>query len=145
MDHMKSPGVIKPWMSLIWHNVVKIDVVEKLANFEANFEGEGVEIREMDWIYPERGGSELSEYQIRFLLSCMVRPQISIEIDLFLWILVHFLTFSASPRIPINPDFHENTVNIKWRRPLTRYTVTTWYHEHSALNYSPNSQNYAVL
>ena len=107
MDHMKSLGVIKPWMSLIWHNVAKIDVVEKLANFEANFEGEGVEIRE------NRGGSELSEYQIRFLLSCMVRPQISIEIDLFLWILAHFLTFSALPRIPINPDFLENTAEVK--------------------------------
>ena len=46
MDHMKSLGVIKPRMSLIWHNVVKIDVVEKLANFEVNFEGEGMEIRE---------------------------------------------------------------------------------------------------
>ena len=43
----------------------------------------------MDRIYPESGGSELSEYQIRFLLSCMVRPQISIEIDLFLRILAH--------------------------------------------------------
>ena len=47
MDQMKSLGVIKPWKSLIWHNVAaKIDVVEKLANFEANFEGERVEIRE---------------------------------------------------------------------------------------------------
>ena len=46
MDHMKSLVVIKPWMSLIWHNVVKIGVVEKSANFEANFEGEGVEIPE---------------------------------------------------------------------------------------------------
>ena len=46
MDHMKSLGVIKPWMSLIWHNVVKIGVVEKAANFDANFEGEGVEIPE---------------------------------------------------------------------------------------------------
>ena len=64
-------------------------------------------------ICPERGESELSEYQIRFLLSCMVRPQISIEIDLFLRILAHFLTFSALPRIPINPDFLENTVEVK--------------------------------
>ena len=31
---------------MIWHNVAKIDVVEKLANFEAHFEGEGVEIPE---------------------------------------------------------------------------------------------------
>ena len=43
---MKSLGVIKPWKSLIWHNFVKIDVVEKLANFDVNFEGEGVEISE---------------------------------------------------------------------------------------------------
>ena len=46
MDQMKSVGVIKPWKSLIWHNFVEIDVVEKLANFEVNFEGEGVEIPE---------------------------------------------------------------------------------------------------
>ena len=46
MDQMKSVGVIKHWMSLIWHNFVKIDVVEKLANFEVNYEGEGVEIPE---------------------------------------------------------------------------------------------------
>ena len=32
--------------SVFEHNVVKIGVVEKLANFEANFEGEGLEIRE---------------------------------------------------------------------------------------------------
>ena len=43
---MKTLGVIKPWNSLIWHKFVKIDVFEKLANFEATFEGEGVEIRE---------------------------------------------------------------------------------------------------
>ena len=79
----------------------------------------------MDRIYPERGGSELSEYQIRFLLSCMVRPQISIEVDPFLRILAHFLTFSASPRIPINPDFRENPVEVSGRCPLTRYAVTT--------------------
>ena len=79
----------------------------------------------MDRIYSERGGSELSEYQIRFLLSCMVRPQISIEVDPFLRILAHFLTFSASPRIPINPDFRENPVKVSGRCPLTRYAVTT--------------------
>ena len=67
----------------------------------------------MGRIYPERKGSELSEYQIRFLLSCMVRPQICIEIDLFLRILAHFLTFSVPLRIPINPDFLENTVEVK--------------------------------
>ena len=101
MDHMKSLVVIKPWMSLIWHNVVKIGVVEKSANFEANSEGEGVERRENGPDYPERGGSELSEYQIRFLLSCMVRPQISIEIDLFLWILAHFFDIFGTSE---NPD-----------------------------------------
>ena len=79
----------------------------------------------MDRIYPERGESELSEYQIRFLLSCMVRPQISIEIDLFLRILAHFLTFSASPRIPINPDFRETPVEVSRRCPLPRYAVRT--------------------
>ena len=79
----------------------------------------------MDRTYPERGRSELSEYQIRFLLSCMVRPQISIEIDLFLRILGHFLKFSASPRIPINPDFRENPVEFSGRCPLTRYADTT--------------------
>ena len=110
---MKRLGVIKPWNSLIWHNVAKIDVIENLANFEANFEGEGVEIRENRRIYPKRGGSELSEYQIRFLLSCMVRSQISIEIYLFLRILAHFLTFQATLRIPINPDFLENTAEVK--------------------------------
>ena len=67
----------------------------------------------MDRIYSERGGPELSEYQIRFLLSCMVRPQISIEVDLFLRILAHFLTFPAPLRIPINSDFLENTVEVK--------------------------------
>ena len=82
----------------------------------------------MDRIYPERGESELSEYQIRFLLSCMVRPQISIEIDLFLRILAHFLTFPAPLRIPINPDFRENPVEVSGRCPLTRYAVTTSYH-----------------
>ena len=46
MYQMKSEGVIKPWKSLTWHNLIKIDVIEKLANFEANFEGEGVEIPE---------------------------------------------------------------------------------------------------
>ena len=46
MYQMKSLGVIKPWNSLIWHNVAKIDVVEKLANFEVAFEGEGMEIPE---------------------------------------------------------------------------------------------------
>ena len=67
----------------------------------------------MDRTNPERGLSELSEYQIRFLLSYMVRPQISIEIDLFLRILAHFLTFSVPLRIPVNPDFLENTVELK--------------------------------
>ena len=46
MYQMKSQGVIKRWMSSTWHNLIKIDVIEKLANFEANFECEGVEIRE---------------------------------------------------------------------------------------------------
>ena len=46
MDQMKSEWVIKWWKSLTWHNLIKIDVIEKLANFEANFEGEGVEIPE---------------------------------------------------------------------------------------------------
>ena len=67
----------------------------------------------IDCIHPERGGSELSEYQIRFLLSSMVRPQISIEIDLFLRILADFLTFSVPLGIPINPDFLENTHEVK--------------------------------
>ena len=79
----------------------------------------------MDRIYPERGESELSEYQIRFLLSCMVCPQISIEIDIFLRILAHFLVFQAPLRIPINPDFCENPVKVSGRCPLTRYAVTT--------------------
>ena len=43
---LTTVGVIKPWRSLIWHNFVKIDVVEKLANFEVNFEGEVMEKRE---------------------------------------------------------------------------------------------------
>ena len=46
MDQMKSQGVIKCWKSLTWHNLIKIDVVEKLANFDVNFEGEGLEIPE---------------------------------------------------------------------------------------------------
>ena len=79
----------------------------------------------MGRIDPKRGGSELSEYQIRFLLSYMVRPQIRIEVDPFLRILAHFLTFSASQRIPINPDFRENPVEVSGRCPLTRYAVTT--------------------
>ena len=46
MDQMKSQWVIKWWKSLTWHNLIKIDVVEELANFDVNFEGEGVEIPE---------------------------------------------------------------------------------------------------
>ena len=79
----------------------------------------------MDGIYAERGESELSEYQIRFLLSCMVRSQISIEIYLFLRILAHFLTFQAPLRIPINPDFRKNPVKVIGRCALSRYAVTT--------------------
>ena len=64
-------------------------------------------------VYPEREGSELSEYQIRFSVPYTVNPQISIEFDLFLRILAHFLTFSVPLRIPTNPDFLENTVEVK--------------------------------
>ena len=46
MDQMKSQWVIKWWKSLTWHNLIKIDVVEELGNFDANFEAEGVEIPE---------------------------------------------------------------------------------------------------
>ena len=46
MYQMKSQGVIKCRKSLTWHNVVKIDVIEDLGNFDANLEGEGVEITE---------------------------------------------------------------------------------------------------
>ena len=64
-------------------------------------------------ISPERGRFELSEYHIRFSVAHTVNPQISIKLDLFLRILAHFLTFSALPRIPINPEFLKNTVEVK--------------------------------
>ena len=82
----------------------------------------------IDRINQERGGSELSEYQIRFFLSYMVRRQISLEVDRFLLIFAHFLTFSVLPRIPINPAFHKNPMEVSGRCPLTRYAVTTSYH-----------------
>ena len=110
---MKTVGAIKSWTSLIWHNFVKIDVFEKLANFEDNFEGEGCRYAKIDRTYQERGGSELSEYQIRFSVALMVSSKMSTKIDLFLRILVYFLTFSVPLRIPINPDFLENTVEVK--------------------------------
>ena len=46
MDQMKTEWVIKWWNSLTWHNLIKIDVVEKLANFEVTYEGDGVEMPE---------------------------------------------------------------------------------------------------
>ena len=76
-------------------------------------------------IYPERGGFELSEYQIRFSVPDTVNPQISIKFDLFLRILADFLTFSVPLGIPINPDFLENTVEVKQSLPLTKCAVTT--------------------
>ena len=63
--------------------------------------------------FAKRGGFELSEYQIRFSVPHTVNTQISIKFDLFLRILAHFLTFSVPLRIPINPDFLENTVEVK--------------------------------
>ena len=77
-------------------------------------------MRVKEWKYPkitsihtEREGLELSEYQIIFSVPYTVNPQISIKFDLFLRILSHLLTFSVPLRIPINPDFLENTVEVK--------------------------------
>ena len=72
MDQMKSLVVIKCWMSLTWHNLIKIDVVEKLANFDVNFEGEGVEI-------PENSpGSARKEKDVNF-------PNIKLDFSFLVW------------------------------------------------------------
>ena len=71
MYQMKSLGVIKRWKSLIWHNFVKIDVVENLANFEANFEGEGVEIRE-NWQHLSGKREDLNFPNIKFDFSYLI-------------------------------------------------------------------------
>ena len=83
MYPIRTLGVIKSWMSLIWHNVVKIGVVEKLANFEANFEGEGVEIRENG---PDLSGT-LTSYK-----TSMIRkeqdlnfPNIKLDFSYLIW------------------------------------------------------------
>ena len=55
-----------------------------MANFEAIFQGEGVEIGTLWCSYGERGDSELSEYLIGFSLFCSSASQMAVKLGQFL-------------------------------------------------------------
>ena len=84
MYQVKNLGVIKRRKSLIDTISSKLTSLKSWLTLRPILMVKEWRYAKIDRIYPERGVSELSEYQIRFFLSYMVRPQISLEVDRFL-------------------------------------------------------------